>query len=185
MPSKSLTVVLLCCLPVVCQAAQTRSLSVTFDDGRYSTRMQVFMAAPAAAAMQVLQDYRHLARLNPAVQKAVVLSSKGGDTLLETTLELCVAFLCKTLHQVQHMQVLGLHALQADVIPAQSDLSFGHASWRFTPTQGGTLMDFSAQIDPKFWVPPLIGPWLIRMELEEQARITSRNLERLARARQP
>ena len=41
-------------------------------------------------------------------------------------------------------------------------------------------MLFDAEIEPAFWVPPLIGPYLIARELRRQAQVTAESIERLA-----
>ena len=38
-------------------------------------------------------------------------------------------------------------------------------------------------MEPDFWVPPLIGPWVIKRTMREQAITTSEGIERLARVR--
>ena len=40
-------------------------------------------------------------------------------------------------------------------------------------------MAFRAEIEPAFWVPPVIGPYLIARELRAQARTTAEAIERL------
>ena len=62
---------------------------------------------------------------------------------------------------------------------------FGQARWRLENSSGDTRLLFEARIRPAFWVPPLIGPWVIGRVLREEARSTCDGLERLARMRLP
>ena len=41
-------------------------------------------------------------------------------------------------------------------------------------------MRFRSEIEPAFWVPPLIGPWLIQRALQAETLKSVANLERLA-----
>ena len=54
------------------------------------------------------------------------------------------------------------------------------ARWQFWTEPTATRMRFSSEIEPSFWVPPLIGPWLIRHALYAEALRSVINLERLA-----
>ena len=42
-------------------------------------------------------------------------------------------------------------------------------------------MDIRIELVPAFWVPPVIGPWVIRRKIDEEARRTGTGLERTAR----
>jgi hypothetical protein len=165
-------------------AAEVQEVTVSRDGPRYHVDMRARLAVPAARAYAVFSDYRRLPLINPAVRSATVLGSEpDGDTRLATELHLCVAFFCRELKQVQDMRrfregdALGL---SADVLPQDSDLKFGHARWLMRPCGNGTCLDFSAELEPDFWVPPLIGPWLIEHKLRAQAITTSAGIERLA-----
>jgi len=72
--------------------------------------------------------------------------------------------------------------LHAEVLPAQSDFSYGRADWQFRPAGTSTHLRFSAELEPAFWVPPLLGPWLVERSLREEAERTSAGIERLAAA---
>jgi hypothetical protein len=45
-----------------------------------------------------------------------------------------------------------------------------------------TCLDVRIELVPAFWVPPVIGPWVIRRKMEEEARLTSAGLEQMARS---
>ena len=48
------------------------------------------------------------------------------------------------------------------VVPGAGDIKAGRADWRFSAEgENTTRMVFDAEIEPDFWVPPLIGPYLI------------------------
>ena len=78
------------------------------------------------------------------------------------------------------MTLLGNGHLHADVIPSESDFKYGHADWRMTVEGKGSRLLFSAALTPDFWVPPLIGPYVIKKKMREEAIETVLGLERLA-----
>ncbi len=163
-------------------AAQIESLKVTQQGARYRTEMQVLLEVPATAAYAALTDYPALARINPRVRAVEILSGKApAPAQLRTVVELCVGILCKQVEQVQDMRRPAATTLRAEVVSARSDLHYGVADWRFVPQGTGSRLYFNAEIEPKFWVPPFIGPWLVKRALKHEAITTSQGIEAAAR----
>lgn len=163
--------------------ARVQSLSVGDHDGVYVVDMHAKLNATPAEVYAVLTDYRALPRINPAIRSARVLSrSQGGAVRVATVMRACVWFYCKVLHQVQRMTATPPHRLCAVVVPSQSDFRSGRARWRVERCGRATCIAFHARLQPDFWVPPLIGPWLIQRKLRDEALVTARGIERLARA---
>lgn len=174
---------LACALAGTAQAAEVTHVEASRDGEHYRTVVQARLSVPPQAAFAVMRDWALLPRINPSVRRAELLAATGEAELLHTVVELCVAMLCKTLDQVQVMRarpVDGGHELTAVVDPARSNLKSGRARWRFLPCGGATCLSFEAELVPDFWVPPLIGPWLIRSTMARQARITIAGIERVA-----
>ncbi|MGH8461197.1 MAG: SRPBCC family protein [Stenotrophobium sp.] len=165
-------------------AAQVLDVQVDRDGDRYHIDLKAHLDVPAARAYSVFSDYRNLPAINPAVRSATVLGADDdGVTRLATEVHLCVAFFCHDLKQVQDMRRIhdgDATGLSAQVLPQLSDLRYGRAEWRMRPCDGGTCLHFSAELEPGFWVPPLLGPWLIERKLRAQAITTSEGIERLA-----
>ena len=57
------------------------------------------------------------------------------------------------------------YRIEASILPEQSDFRYGHAVWQLEADGADTLMHFTAQLEPSFWVPPLIGPWLFENKI--------------------
>ena len=154
-------------------------------DGRYAIRMQARLEVPPAAAYAAFTHYERLPQINPAVRKVMRLGgAPAGVTRLSTEVRVCVSFYCRHFRQVQDLHPVPLrsgHGLRANVLPQHSDLRHGSARWSMLPCNGGTCLEFSAELEPAFWVPPLIGPWLIRRAMREEAIVTAQGIERIAR----
>lgn len=159
-------------------------VDVQHKGARYRVEMQVRLDAPAQRAYAVLTDFSNLGRFNPAVRRSQELPSVGpGTRRLFTEINVCVSFICRKLEQVQDMR-LQTHAsggtLSASVVPALSNLQYGQADWDIHPCAAQSCLRFIAELEPKFWIPPLIGPWLIQRKLRQEAIQTSEGIERLA-----
>ncbi len=173
----------LCGLMSICSALAADIQSVDFNkkEDRYIAKINVRLAAPHVEAFAVMQDFKNLHKINPAVQEATVLELMPGTTRLHTRVKLCILLICKEIKQVQDMRTFGFGEMNASVHPEVSDLAYGYAYWRFSDCAGETCLLFRAEIDPKFWVPPVIGDWAIKQVLRQEALQTSEGIERAVR----
>ena len=65
------------------------------------------------------------------------------------------------------------------------DFESGSARWTVRACASAasmTCLDARIELVPAFWVPPVIGPWVLRRKMAEEARRTSVGLEVMARA---
>ena len=165
-------------------AAEIQSLQVTHNGARYHVEMEVKLQAPSAASYAVFAAPGNLPRINPSVQQVQVIAHHAEEQArVYTVVRVCALFYCKMLHQMQDMRYAPRPDggdLHAEVLPALSDFSYGRADWRFRPAGAAAQLHFSAELEPAFWVPPLIGPWLVERSLREEAQRTSAGIEKLA-----
>ena len=70
--------------------------------------------------------------------------------------------------------------VRATIVPESSDFESGQASWDLVVADDVTYMQFSTSFDPSFWVPPVIGKWLIKREMNRQVLGTAVYIERHA-----
>jgi hypothetical protein len=175
------------CAPAT--AAEIQSLQVQREGPRYHVEMQVKLQAPAAAAYAAFAAPGSLPVINPAVQRVQVLQRADDEhARIYTEVRVCALLYCKTLHQVQDLRYAPRPDggdLHAEVLPGFSDFSYGRADWGFRPDGGATQLHFSAELEPAFWIPPLLGSWLVERSLRGEAERTSAGIERLARPPQP
>lgn len=165
-------------------AADVRSLQVEHVGGRHTVAMTVQLDSSPSDAYAVLTQFDQLPAINPAVQRATIRHQPSPHkAVLETDVRVCVLWFCKLLEQVQDMELAPAAnggSVSARVRPDESNLRYGLANWRIWPCEQRTCLSFTAEIEPDFWVPPVIGPWVIRRKLEQEAVQTSEGIERLA-----
>ncbi|ROO29765.1 hypothetical protein SAOR_02940 [Salinisphaera orenii MK-B5] len=150
-------------------------MDVTRDAGRYAVDAVIMLNVPPGIAFRAATDYERLPEFNPSIER----SERLGDDRLRSDVRLCVAFFCRTIEQVMTYRERAPTRIDMQVVPDAGDLETGHAAWRFEAAEAGTWMAFRAEIEPAFWVPPVIGPYLISRELRAQARTTAEAIERL------
>jgi len=162
-------------------AGELLDVAVGESGGRYAVQVEVHFDAPAARLRALITDYAHLDRINDAIRRSEVLAVNGpGRHRVRTEAQVCVGPFCKRIVQIQDVEVLPGGDVLATLRPEGSDFRYGRAEWRFRPEADGTRMHFRSEIEPAFWVPPFVGPWLIKRALEAEALRSVANLERLA-----
>jgi hypothetical protein len=79
--------------------------------------------------------------------------------------------------QVQDVTLLAGHVIEAVILPEFSDFRSGLARWQLTARGAATQLEFSNSFEPDFWVPPVIGPWLIKRKLVWEVTETAMYIE--------
>lgn len=162
------------------EGASDQSVTVRVDRDAQRYRVQVELAArvPMAAVVEQLTDYEHLYQLHPDIDSSEVLSRGDGVTRVRTRTTRCVLFFCFHFTQVSDVRMLSESHLQADIVPEQSDYRYGRMDWQLAEHDGVTTLHYQAELEPGFWVPPIIGHWLVENQLESVSRTMMENLLR-------
>ena len=155
---------LLACLlfvPAAALAGEIDMSSVTLADGVYRIAVDARIAAPPDTVHQRITDYNHLSSINHAIKESRVIQAFGPDRhRVHSVIKACILFFCRRVSQVQDITQYGQRRVEASILPELSDFRYGRAVWQLEADGTDTLMRFTAQLEPAFWVPPLIGPWL-------------------------
>ncbi|MBI5040670.1 MAG: SRPBCC family protein [Gammaproteobacteria bacterium] len=162
-------------------AGEVLDVGVERIEQRYAVDIDARFNTPAERLRVLLTDYPNLARINDSIQRSEVLEKNAPQQhCVRTEAHVCVGLFCKTIVQVQDVGVQADGTILATLRPQGSDFSYGIARWQFWEEPTGTRMRFHSEIEPAFWVPPIIGPWLIQRALRAETLKSVANLERLA-----
>jgi hypothetical protein len=152
--------------PGIACAGEIRESSVTLADGVYRITVDARIAAPPGAVYRAITDYDHLSRINGSIVESRIVRTFGPDRhRVRSVIRACILFFCRSVLQVQDIARHGQRRVEADILPELSDFRYGRAVWQLEADGPGTLMHFTAQLEPAFWVPPLIGPWLFEHKI--------------------
>lgn len=166
------------------RAVEFDRLEVTNEGRRYIVDGAVRLDAEPKHVYAVLTDYEHLNWITGAV-----LESRLLDRLNERSVyvfvrtEICFAFYCREVDQVQRIDEDPPWRVTSHAIPHRSDVAYGRAQWTIDPDGPGTRLTWHQEFEPGFWVPPVIGPGMVRAQLEKQGRRSVRGVELLAQRR--
>jgi hypothetical protein len=168
--------------PFCSNGGEIITAEVSHHDKRYFVELEVLINAPADAVYRLLTDYNHLTRLHEMFRESqLVFSLDKHNHRVRVVSKACITYFCKEVVQVQDVEEKNNNVIIAKVLPDKSDFVYAHAFWKVIEDGYRTRLIFNTDLKPKFWVPPLIGPLLIKKKLRDSSIETVQNLEILAR----
>ncbi len=171
------------CSTITVLAADVTSAMVTHVNGVYKVSFEVSINADPQRVLYVVTDYDNLHELSGTVVSSKVLARDGGRTRLDLVLRPCVwRIFCRTIRKVTDATVAQDGGILHRTIASESDFSFAeeHLTIHAGPEHQGTWARYDAELVPKFFVPPLIGPWLVRRHIINDLTETATAVERVA-----
>jgi ribosome-associated toxin RatA of RatAB toxin-antitoxin module len=137
------------------------------------------VAATRAAAWRVLTDYDHLADYVPDLKSARVLARDGDKVTVEQVGAARFLIFSREIRLVVQVHEQPPHKIDVSLI--DGDLKAYRCSWELIPLDtGGTRVLYHAEIEPRFYVPGLVGASLVRKDI---ARLMTAVLARMDRDR--
>ena len=165
----------------VVSAAVLQNVDVTYQDGRYELVVQSQLSAPREAVFDILTDYEQFGRISRTYTAYGFLDpTPDGTPVVYTTMEGCVLFFCKSMHRVEVVEIRAPDFIRAVALPEQSDFRYAVSQWDLESRDGVTHLTYRLEVEPDFWVPPVVGPWILKRRLESGGRRGVNRIERLA-----
>lgn len=166
-------------------ALDEADVSIEKEGRAYRIHMAFEVPARVDQIKSVLTDFAHPSRLSSAVTAREVLGEQDGAVRVRTEFRDCVVFFCKTMMLVHDVSVSAIE-VRADVVAEGSDFRNGFLRWSINGLgDGSSRVVFNAVMEPDFFVPPLIGSFLVGKALRKQALATAQNLVREAPRERP
>lgn len=163
-------------------AAELRSIEVEHEHGTYSLVSEVWFDASADAVFQVFSTWSTSTQFSSAIVEARDLEpDESGRPGFYTLNRGCILFFCKTVVREGWVEKEGRHLMRAFADPERSDFIFSNETWTFDEDSGGTRVVYQLRFDPKFWIPPGIGPYLIKRKLRNEGGHAIGRIEAVAR----
>ncbi|HNP62433.1 MAG TPA: hypothetical protein PKH39_00780 [Woeseiaceae bacterium] len=178
---RKLTVLwLLACAPAA-QSAEILSIQVDSDEGVYTMTSEVWFEVPVAQIYKVYRYWDYAPDFSSAIVEARDMEPDGsGRPQFYIRNKGCVLFFCKSFERQGYIESLPMSEVRAFANPDTSDFIFSNESWRFLPRDGGTIVTYDLVMKPKFWVPPGIGPYLIKRKLKNNGGDAVNRIEKIA-----
>ena len=176
-----LLLALLCGWSGSAYAAEMRSVDVEYKNSRYIMQSEVWFNAPLEQVYEVFSDWDLSTQFSSAIVKSNDLEpDEQGRPQFFVRNRGCVLFFCKTFERQGHVVSQPHVVLRAFANPEASDFLISNESWTFSTEQGGTVVVYRLLMQPKFWVPPVIGPYLIKRKFKNDGGDAIDRIEEIA-----
>jgi len=173
---------LLCLLIPLALAADLVDLHIVEADGVYSINVIMQMQVPAQYVHRVLTDYAHIYRLDPAITDSEILPSvDDGVVRVRTRIEDCISLFCKKIEMVEDVRDLDQGDLKATTVSSLSSFKSGYTEWKILGMGERTRVIYQAQMEPDFFIPPLIGVYFVKQKLQQRLLASMERIECIAR----
>ena len=168
-------------IPWCAHAGTIERLETTHDDGRYTVTFEVVLAAPRDKVWRIMTDYERLPRVSKIITESRVLQRTDANRhRVGVTLEACVLFFCKTVKRVVDIEARPQTEITVTEDPASPHFRSAVERWRVAAEGPATRLHYTAELVPNFFIPPLIGPPVVKYFLRREIQITALQVEALA-----
>ena len=134
--------------------------------------------ASPAAVWKVLTDYERMPEFVPDLATTRVVSRTGNRVILEQSGVARFMFLSRTINLVVQAHEVPMQTI--DISLVTGDMKAYDCRWRITPLpDGGTRVDYSGQMVPKFYVPGMLGSNLIKRDITRMMQAVLDRLDRV------
>ena len=180
MKTPALTLLFLAVIHLPVDAGEIQQAHVDYDDGHYLVKFIMKIEAKLDTVYDILTDFDNLNRLNKSIKYSRLIKSRGNKHLVRLKVEDCVWIFCQEIIQTQWIPEQGRGYLSGVTLPQLSNLEYGRVLWHIQQLGEFTLISFHTDIVPAFFVPPLIGPYILKKKMLKKAEETIQTIERLA-----
>jgi hypothetical protein len=173
--------ILACCACGIAAAAEIRSLDVERDKARVTIESAIVIEASRPAVYAALTDYDQFAQVSDRfVESRFIEPDFDGVPRIYTLVEGCVVFFCRSVERIARLEGTPHTMIVAKVETQLSDLLYGYETWELSDTETGTLVVYRYELEPDFWVPPVIGIWAMKRILNNDVLFAAAKIERIA-----
>lgn len=167
--------------PVPAGAATIVNTTATHDDDRYKLTFEVVLKAERGKVWNIMTDYDRLTRVSKVIVESRVLKKEDENRhRVSVTLHACVLIFCKTMNKVVDILARPQDDIVVTGVPALSDFRYSVEHWQVSAEDRNTRLRYTAEMVPDFFVPPLIGPWMVKYFLKKEITATAIQVEALA-----
>jgi hypothetical protein len=148
-------------------AAELREIAVEKVGDRYHLTSTTYFEASQSQLYKVLVDFDKYPLFSSAFVEAENREpDEEGRPRFYTKMAGCALLFCKEYIRVGYLELKPEHDIVAIVDPEQSNFAYSRERWQLIPEGEGTIMIYNFEMEPGFWVPPLIGPYVIKRALK-------------------
>ena len=164
-------------------AAEMLSIKVGHEKGTYTMNSEIWFDATVEQVYEIFRYWDNATKFSSAiVESRDMPPDEQGRPQFYVRNRGCVLFFCRSFERQGHIESEVNVVIFAFVDPENSDFHLSNESWHFVARDGGTVVIYDLEMTPKFWIPPGIGPYLIKRKLRSDGGGAVDRIEVLAQA---
>ena len=165
------------------RSAELQDVQVDLRNERYFLNSTVYFDVSPQALYAVVSDFDKFDKFTSAiVESRNTGPDEYGRPGFYSRMEGCVLLFCKSFVRNGYLLLTPIAEIVAIANPGESDFKFSHERWQLISDREGTLLIYDFEMEPDFWVPPIIGPFVIQRALRSGAVRAVNRIEKLAQA---
>lgn len=165
------------------EAAEMLSIEVEHEEGVYTMNSEVWFDATVEQVYEIFRYWDNSTKFSSAIAESRdVEADAQGRPQFYVRNKGCVLFFCTSFERRGYVEAELNTVIFAFVDPETSDFYLSNESWRFIHRDGGTVVIYDLKMQPKFWIPPGIGPYLIKRKLRNNGGRAIDRIEVMAQA---
>jgi len=159
-------------------AAELTHIDVQRKGKRFYLDSTLIVDAPLETMYKILTDYNSMHQFSRGiVHSQDVTPDSQGQRRVYSHIRGCVAFVCRSLERVERLEIIENKRIITTLDPELSkNVRWNISTWelqsiqpdpKLTPTQqkSKTKIHYQMEFEPGFWVPPLIGGYMVKRSL--------------------
>ena len=163
-------------------SAEFIMLSVDESEGEYHLKVESVIDAPAHYVYNIITDYKHAYRINPSIVEARVLPTDRDAALRIMNHSVYrIGPFDFSIEWVGDVSEPAPGTVTIKTIPELSSFESGYAVWVIRPLGKRTRVNYDASLKPKFFIPPVIGDYIVKKRLHSETVATFTRIECHAR----
>jgi len=165
-------------------AATIDGFDVKKQKGVYLFEANVHLQATRESIYAVITDFDDNAysRISRSYKESRYLEpAADGTPIVYTRMEGCMGKRCISFERTERLETDAPRWVKSTALPEQSDFKHATSEFVLEPDGDGTKMLYKLEVEPDFWVPPLIGPWYMKRTVSKGALRAVTRIEGLAR----
>ncbi len=161
-------------------AAEIQFIEVEVHGNRYHIQAESLIEVPPQIVLEALLDYNNFHRLSDDFSSTHYISpAADGTPLAYSQLDGCILIFCTVLEKVERITRPSENEIVAIAIPERSDFIYSRGRWVVKSAGENTRLYYELEMEPGFWIPPVIGAWAIKSKLNSAALVMSRRIEEM------
>ena len=154
-------------LPAIAGAADLRDVTVDRVDGTYVMRSEVWFDVSIDKIYGTFLDWDLSTQFSSVVvESRNVEPGKDGRPRFYNRNQACILFFCKSFERFGYVTHEPFKYIAASADPEKSDFHISDERWEFREEDDGTIVVYDLKFKPKFFIPPLIGPAVMKQKLK-------------------